>query len=130
MARVTDARAAGERVEALIAELRARAGSQAGDVAEELVGCLVELYGAGLAAIVAILGAAAGMAGSWRAQMNLRASCVFLDMHPLNKPEVLIFQAQNKFDAAGKLTDDVARGLIRDLMAALLAWARKIGSAS
>jgi Fe-S cluster biogenesis protein NfuA len=57
MARVTDARAAGERVEALIAELRARAGSQAGDVAEELVGCLVELYGAGLAAIVAILGA-------------------------------------------------------------------------
>jgi chromate reductase len=79
---------------------------------------------------VAILGAAAGMAGSARAQMNLRASCVFLDMHPLNKPEVLIFQAQNKFDAAGKLTDDVARGLIRDLMAALLAWARKIGSAS
>jgi Fe-S cluster biogenesis protein NfuA len=57
MARVTDARATGERVEALIAELRARAGSQAGDAAEELVGSLVELYGAGLAAIVAILGA-------------------------------------------------------------------------
>ena len=55
MARVTDARAAGGRVEALIAELRARAGSQAGDVAEELVGCLVDLYGAGLAATVAIL---------------------------------------------------------------------------
>ena len=33
---------------------------------------------------VAILGAAAGMAGSARAQLNLRASCVFLDMHPLN----------------------------------------------
>jgi Fe-S cluster biogenesis protein NfuA len=57
MARVTDARATGERVEALIAELRARAGSQAGGAAEELVGCLVELYGAGLAAIVTILGA-------------------------------------------------------------------------
>ena len=57
MARVTDAQATGERVEALIAELRTRAGSQAGDVAEELVGCLVEFYGAGLAAIVAILGA-------------------------------------------------------------------------
>src|ERR1700683_2957967 len=78
---------------------------------------------------IAILGAAAGMAGSWRAQMNLRASCVFLDMHPLNKPEVLIFQAQNKFDAAGKLTDDVARGLIGDLMAALLRWTRQIGGA-
>ncbi len=57
MARVTDAQAAGERVEALIAELRARAGSQAGDAAEELVGCLVELYGAGLATIVSTLAA-------------------------------------------------------------------------
>src|ERR1700686_4054035 len=55
---------------------------------------------------VAIIGAPAGMAGSARAQLHLRASCVFLDMHPLNKPEVLIFQAQNKFDAAGKLSDD------------------------
>ena len=57
MPRVTDAQAAGERVEALIAELRARAGSQAGQAAEELVGCLVELYGAGLAAIVSTLAA-------------------------------------------------------------------------
>src|SRR5262249_8456450 len=35
---------------------------------------------------VAIIGAAAGMAGSARAQYHLRQSCVFLDMHPLNKP--------------------------------------------
>ena len=62
------------------------------------------------------------------AQLHLRQSCVFLDMHPLNKPEVLIFQAQNKFDAAGKLTDDVAGGLIRDLMAALLRWTRQIAA--
>ena len=76
---------------------------------------------------VAMLGAGAGMAGTARAQMHLRHSCVFLDMHPLNKPEVLIFQAQNKFDAAGRLTDDVARGLIGDLMAALARWAVQIG---
>lgn len=72
----------------------------------------------------AIIGAAAGMAGSARAQGDLRRSMVFVDMHPLNKPEVLISQAQNKFDANGRLTDDVARGLISDLMNALLAWAR------
>jgi Fe-S cluster biogenesis protein NfuA len=52
-----DAQEAGERVEALLAELRSRAGPQAAATAEELVGCLVELYGAGLARIVAILGA-------------------------------------------------------------------------
>jgi len=76
----------------------------------------------------AIISAAAGMAGGARAQGDLRRSMVFLDMHPLNKPEVLIFQAQNKFDADGKLTDDVARGLIGDLMANLLSWARRMSA--
>jgi chromate reductase len=76
---------------------------------------------------IAILGASPGMGGSARGQLNLRNCCVFLDMHPLNKPEVLIFQAHNKFDANGALTDDVARGLIGDQMAALLRWTRQIG---
>ena len=76
---------------------------------------------------VAIIGAAAGMAGSARAQGDLRRSMVFLDMHPLNKPEVLIFQAQNKFDTDGRLTDETARNLIRDLMAALYNWTLLIG---
>ena len=76
---------------------------------------------------VAIMGAAAGMAGSGRAQYDLRRSCVFLDMHPLNKPEVLIGQAQTKFDADGRLTDEVGRGLIRDLLVALEQWTRLIG---
>src|SRR5947208_11461321 len=75
----------------------------------------------------AIIGAAAGMAGSARAQYDLRRSCVFVDMHPLNKPEVLIGQAQTKFDAEGNLLDAVARDLIRDLMANLANWARLIG---
>jgi Fe-S cluster biogenesis protein NfuA len=50
-----DARKAGERVEALLAELGSQAGPQVAATAEELVTCLVELYGAGLAAIVAVL---------------------------------------------------------------------------
>src|SRR5690348_12739588 len=75
----------------------------------------------------AILGAAAGMAGSARAQGDLRRSMVFLDMHPLNKPEVLIGQAQTKFDENGNLTDEAAKGFIRDMMAALERWTRQIG---
>src|SRR5881227_4075356 len=78
----------------------------------------------------AIIGAAAGMAGSARAQYDLRRSCVFLDMHPLNKPEVLIGQAQTKFDADGNLTDDAARGFIRDMLVALEKWTRLIGRKS
>jgi chromate reductase, NAD(P)H dehydrogenase (quinone) len=76
---------------------------------------------------VAIMGAAAGMAGTARAQYDLRRSCVFLDMHPLNKPEVFIGLAQTKFDASGRFTDEVGRGLIRDLLVALEQWTRQIG---
>jgi Fe-S cluster biogenesis protein NfuA len=57
MAAGQDVQAAGERVEALLAELRSHAGPQVAATAEELVGCLVELYGAGLAQITEILGA-------------------------------------------------------------------------
>src|SRR5579871_5211992 len=74
----------------------------------------------------AIIGAAAGMAGSARAQGDLRRSMVFLDMHPLNKPEVLIGQAQTKFDAEGRLIDEAARGFIRDMLVALAAWTRQL----
>jgi Fe-S cluster biogenesis protein NfuA len=56
MASGHDAQAAGERIEALLADLRSNAGPQVAEAAEELVSCLVELYGAGLAEVVRILG--------------------------------------------------------------------------
>src|SRR6201996_7972273 len=52
MADASDASEAGARVEALLAELRARSGPEAAGVAEELVTCLVRLYGAGLETIM------------------------------------------------------------------------------
>jgi chromate reductase, NAD(P)H dehydrogenase (quinone) len=76
---------------------------------------------------VAMMGAGAGMAGTARAQYDLRKCCVFLDMHPVNRPEVLIGQAQTKFDEQGRLTDEAARGFIRDLLVALEKWTRLIG---
>lgn len=88
MAEVTDARAAGMRIEALIAEVRAQAGAEAGDAAEELAGCLVEFYGAGLAAIVAIL--AADREGGPRLLAALAADplveslLLVHDLHPLD----------------------------------------------
>src|SRR5436305_4562552 len=56
MAEGHDAEAAGERVEALLSELRSQAGPHVAATAEELVSCLVELYGAGLARITEIVG--------------------------------------------------------------------------
>ncbi|HXP12290.1 MAG TPA: NADPH-dependent FMN reductase [Stellaceae bacterium] len=75
---------------------------------------------------VAMMGATMGMWGTTRAQHHLRQTCVFLNMIPLNKPEVMIPQAQNKFDAQGRLTDEPTRKFIADLMTALAAWTKKL----
>ena len=84
-----DARQAGERVEALLAELGSQAGPQVAATAEELVSCLVELYGAGLAEIVRIIGEAEENASGQRLMRKLAAdplveSLLLLhDLHPL-----------------------------------------------
>lgn len=75
---------------------------------------------------VAIMGATAGLWGTSRAQYHLRQSCVFLNMLPINKPEVLIAQAQNKFDAEGRLTDQTTRDLLAQLLLALRDWTRRV----
>ncbi len=75
---------------------------------------------------VAIMGASGGPLGTARAQYQLRQACVFLDMHPVNKPEVFIGNAPSKFDAQGKLTDETTRGFIRQLLEALAAWTLRI----
>ncbi|OJF11108.1 NifU family protein [Couchioplanes caeruleus] len=49
--------AAAERIDQLLAELRGRPDRRAADLAEELIRCLVQLYGAGLTRIAAGLGA-------------------------------------------------------------------------
>jgi chromate reductase, NAD(P)H dehydrogenase (quinone) len=75
---------------------------------------------------VAIMGASPSNLGSARAQYHLRQTCVFLDMHPVNKPEVMVSRAQEKFDPDGKLKDEPTRKLVRDLLVALDAWARRL----
>jgi len=75
---------------------------------------------------VAVMGASAGNLGTARAQYHLRQVFVFLDMHPLNRPEVMIAHAQNKFDANGNLTDDDTRKHTRALLDALASWSRRL----
>ncbi len=89
MASGHDAQATGEQVEALLAELRSHAGPQVAATAEELVSCLVELYGAGLAQIVAILGADEGGSGprlldELVADPLVESLLLVHDLHPLD----------------------------------------------
>jgi chromate reductase, NAD(P)H dehydrogenase (quinone) len=74
---------------------------------------------------VAVMSASTGMLGGARAQYHLRQSFVFLDMYSVNKPEVFITFAPQKFDESGRLTDETARELMRTLLKTLAEQTRK-----
>ncbi len=76
---------------------------------------------------VAVMSASTGMLGGSRAQYHLRQVFVFLNMHPINKPEVMVTFANQKFDEKGRLTDEKAKELIKQLLEALVAWTKKLG---
>ena len=75
---------------------------------------------------VAIMGASVGMLGTARAQYHLRQSCVYLNMHPLNKPEVMIPFAQDRIDNDGKLIDAQTRTKIKEQIEGLVAWTKRL----
>ena len=75
---------------------------------------------------VAMMSASIGMLGGARAQYHLRQSFVFLNMYPVNKPEVLVTFSPQKFDDQGRLLDEKTKELVRELLNALFTWARKL----
>jgi chromate reductase len=75
---------------------------------------------------VAIMSASIGKLGGARAQYHLRQSFVFLNMHPVNKPEVMLASAAENVDANGRLTNEQARTLIRQLIEALVVWTNRL----
>jgi chromate reductase len=74
----------------------------------------------------AIMGASPGAIGTARAQYHLRQVMVFLDMFPINQPEVMIAKAHERFDAEGNLTDEKTKQFIRQLLQGLVEWTRRI----
>jgi len=77
----------------------------------------------------AIMGASVGNLGTARAQYHLRQMFVFLNVLALNRPEVMIGKADERFDADGNLTDNDTREHIQKLLEALVAWAKRLGQA-
>jgi chromate reductase len=75
---------------------------------------------------VAVMGASVGTLGAARAQYHLRQMFVFLNMYAVNQPEVMLSNAHKHFDQDGKLTDETARKLIRQLLEELVSWTRRL----
>jgi len=108
----TGAQATGERVEALLAELRARSGPEAADVAEELVTCLVRLYGAGLARIVATIGDDQRLQALLIADPLVESLLLVHDLHPLD-PSARIRRALGKLGTGAELVEVDGEGVAR-----------------
>src|SRR5215213_329896 len=75
---------------------------------------------------VAIMGASVGTIGTARAQYHLRQMFVFLNMYAVNQPEVMLSNAHKHFDEQGKLTDETAKKLIRQLLEELVNWTKRL----
>lgn len=71
----------------------------------------------------AIMGVSPGAIGTARAQYHLRQVAVFLDLKLVNKPEVMIGGAKDRFDEAGKLIHQPTRDFVRQLLVSLHDWA-------
>ena len=79
--------------------------------------------------LAAIMGAGGGM-GTSRAQHHLRQVCVYVDLHPLNKPEVFANAFAGQFDADGNLSDPKIQENVVKLLTALQARFTRISQQS
>jgi chromate reductase len=76
----------------------------------------------------AVMGAAAGRSGTMRAQMHLRNIFVTLNILDLNKPEVYVTFASDKFDADGRLVDEDTRRHVKSFLEAFEAWIDRVAA--
>jgi chromate reductase len=73
----------------------------------------------------AIMSESMGILSGSRAQYHLRQMMVFLDVHILNRPEMMVPNAQDKFDEQGNLIDEHTKEKIKELVQALAAWTER-----
>ena len=73
---------------------------------------------------VALMGASPGITGSARGQSQLRQAFEFTNSYCMPQPEFLLFQAHQKIDADGRLTDEASRAFLEKFLLAFADWIR------
>lgn len=71
---------------------------------------------------VAIFGASPGITGTARGQSQLRQAFEFTNSYCMPQPEILVYQAHQKFDAEGRLTDEKTRVYLGKFLLAFGEW--------
>ncbi|MGD1096364.1 MAG: NADPH-dependent FMN reductase [Bryobacteraceae bacterium] len=75
---------------------------------------------------VAVMGASVGPQGTSRAQYHLRQIFVFLNMHPISQPEVMVGNASQRFDEHGNLVDETTKASVVKSLKRLVQWAHQL----
>ena len=68
------------------------------------------------------MGASTGLAGTARAQTQLRQSFVLTNTPVMMQPEVLVARAQERFDANGRLTDEPTQRFVAVFLEQFAVW--------
>ncbi len=74
------------------------------------------------------MGASSGMSGTIKAQMHFRQVGVFNNMFAMNKPEVYITLAKQKFNEKLELTDEPTREHLKIFLDESYLWTNKYRS--
>jgi chromate reductase len=75
---------------------------------------------------VAIMSESTGMLGGIRAQYHLRQMMLFINMHPLNRPEAIVGNVAEKFDEQRNLVDEHTKEKIKEILQALVDWTERL----
>lgn len=71
---------------------------------------------------VCLITASPGAVGGSRIQYEMRKVLQFMDAHVMNRPEVFVTSALQKFDADGNCTDEATKGFVETQMRAFQHW--------
>lgn len=74
----------------------------------------------------AIMSESIGNISGSRAVYHLKQIMTYLNVHVLNKPELMVPNAGEKFDEQGNLIDEHTKEKIEELLQALVAWTARL----
>src|SRR6266702_143898 len=74
----------------------------------------------------AIISASTSLRGGARAQLHLRQIMIDLNMYPINRPQLFVANAREKFNENLQLTDEETLQTLRDVLSSLVEWTRRL----
>lgn len=74
----------------------------------------------------AVMSESTGINAGSKAQYHLRQMMVFLNIHAMTRPEMMVPNANEMFDKNGNLKDEHTKEKIKELLGALVDWTERL----